>query len=493
MLFNHSRAFTQREFYAPRPCRAARSPRSCSAPRAAAAWTTTCCPTSAGPTPRRGCRTTDIDRWTVNVGARMDYNSPVSEDENRLNYIFDPSIVNPASSGIDQTRFPGYQVRGGLTFVGVDGNPDKPWKSDNNNFQVRVGTAFQLNERTVLRGGYGDDLNPTGQGHIQGFSVQSTLVASLDGGRTPTYALSNRYPTGSPSRRAAPAGRSRSSAAASPTPIRTSRCRRWTTSPSACSASCPGDDTRRQLRRQPEQRHRGELRRLQRAVGSIPGAVRRHAGREPQPLRPAGHQPVLQRRRFRGHDAVYESDPFPVRARPAVPRVQWLQHRYNDQLLQHEPAEPRQDAIRLLQFVANKRLARGVTINAGYTWVPRWTEVGASTTTGIGNAYVDEVSLLENDGPYFSHREHRIPASGVWQLPWCTRADAASRATCSAAGQSRRRSSTNPDSPGTCLVTSTWRGVDPTTSRSPGTRTVSSSMAWSRASASATRRRADTI
>ncbi len=71
-----------------------------------------------------------------------------------------------------------------------------------------------------------------------------------------------------------------------------------------------------------------------------------------------------------------------------------------------------------MQFVANKRWAKGVTINAGYTWVPRWTEDGANTTTGIGNAYVDEVSLLENDGPYFSQRKHRITASGVWELPW---------------------------------------------------------------------------
>ena len=71
-----------------------------------------------------------------------------------------------------------------------------------------------------------------------------------------------------------------------------------------------------------------------------------------------------------------------------------------------------------MQFVANKRWARGVTINTGYTWVPRWTETGANTTTGIGNAYVDEVSLLQNEGPYFSHREHRITASGVWELPW---------------------------------------------------------------------------
>jgi hypothetical protein len=68
--------------------------------------------------------------------------------------------------------------------------------------------------------------------------------------------------------------------------------------------------------------------------------------------------------------------------------------------------------------VANKRWAKGVTINAGYTFVPRWTETGANTTTGIGNAYVDEVSLLQNSAPYFSQRKHRITASGVWELPW---------------------------------------------------------------------------
>jgi hypothetical protein len=61
------------------------------------------------------------------------------------------------------------------------------------------------------------------------------------------------------------------------------------------------------------------------------------------------------------------------------------------------------------QFVANKRWARGVTINASYTWVPRWTETGG---------YVDAVSGLLNEGPYFSHRPHRITGSGVWELPW---------------------------------------------------------------------------
>jgi hypothetical protein len=41
--------------------------------------------------------------------------------------------------------------------------------------------------------------------------------------------------------------------------------------------------------------------------------------------------------------------------------------------------------------------------------VPRWTEIGG---------YVDAVSGLLNEAPYFSQRKHRITASGVWELPW---------------------------------------------------------------------------
>jgi hypothetical protein len=76
-----------------------------------------------------------------------------------------------------------------------------------------------------------------------------------------------------------------------------------------------------------------------------------------------------------------------------------------------------------LQLVANKRWSKGVTMAVNYTWVPRWTEDGASTDTGIGNAYVDDVSLLKNRGPYFSQRKHRVTASGVWQMGGQNRKD----------------------------------------------------------------------
>ena len=41
--------------------------------------------------------------------------------------------------------------------------------------------------------------------------------------------------------------------------------------------------------------------------------------------------------------------------------------------------------------------------------MPRWTEIGG---------YVDAVSGLLNEAPYFSQRKHRVTASGVWELPW---------------------------------------------------------------------------
>jgi hypothetical protein len=68
-----------------------------------------------------------------------------------------------------------------------------------------------------------------------------------------------------------------------------------------------------------------------------------------------------------------------------------------------------------LQLIGNKRWAKGLTFNANYTWVPRWTEEGSNNG---GAAFVDDVSLLKNKGPYFSQRKHRFTMSGVWELPW---------------------------------------------------------------------------
>jgi hypothetical protein len=137
------------------------------------------------------------DRLTLNFGLRWDFNTPIFEEEDRLNYGFDTSSTNPVTSRINQQLFPGYQVRGGLGFVGVDGAPDYPYSYDTNNIQPRAGFAYQLNENTSLRGGYGlYYLNPVWISASNGFSVQTAPVTSLDDDRTPTFSLENPFPQG---------------------------------------------------------------------------------------------------------------------------------------------------------------------------------------------------------------------------------------------------------------------------------------------------------
>ena len=133
------------------------------------------------------------DKLTINLGFRWDGNGSVREEENRLNYAFDPTLTNPVSAQVGQP------VIGGMRFVGVDGAPETPWKFDKNNFQLRAGMAYSINEKTVVRGGYGKYyLNPTAQSFNNGFSLATPVIASNDGNRTPTYALGNPWPNGDP-------------------------------------------------------------------------------------------------------------------------------------------------------------------------------------------------------------------------------------------------------------------------------------------------------
>jgi hypothetical protein len=128
------------------------------------------------------------DRLTLNAGLRWDYESPITEADMQQNRGFDATAPNPF-------KVPGLQLKGGLLFVD-DGNP-RPFTQDWNNVQPRVGATYQLNEKTVLRGGYGLGYLPTfDTGLANGFSLATTFVSSVDGGITPSGSLRNPYPNG---------------------------------------------------------------------------------------------------------------------------------------------------------------------------------------------------------------------------------------------------------------------------------------------------------
>lgn len=136
-------------------------------------------------------------RLTVNLGLRWDYNGPPSERFDRMNRGFFPTVVNPISARIDQNKFPGYKVNGGIGFAGVDGLPRTPMDADYNNLQPRLGAAFQLNTKTVMRGGWGIFyMSPVSRGSNLGFSQTTNYVASLDSNRTPSNNVANPFPEG---------------------------------------------------------------------------------------------------------------------------------------------------------------------------------------------------------------------------------------------------------------------------------------------------------
>jgi hypothetical protein len=136
-------------------------------------------------------------RLTVNLGLRWDVLGPLKERYNRLNYGFFPDQVNPISSQINQTLFPGYKVNGGIGFTGVNGQPGTAFNTDWNNFQPRLGAAFQLTPTTVLRGGFGVSYLPqVSFGNSYGFSQSTPYVASLTSNQTPAGSVSNPFPSG---------------------------------------------------------------------------------------------------------------------------------------------------------------------------------------------------------------------------------------------------------------------------------------------------------
>jgi hypothetical protein len=115
--------------------------------------------------------------------------SPISERYNQQNAGFDFASPSPLQA-------PGLNLKGGLLFTDQDHR--LAYKRDLNNIQPRIGVAWQFQSKTVLRAGYGLSYLPTfSPGTMNGFSISTDYVASLDGGITPgPNRLKNPYPTG---------------------------------------------------------------------------------------------------------------------------------------------------------------------------------------------------------------------------------------------------------------------------------------------------------
>ena len=144
------------------------------------------------------------NRLTLNVGFRWDYETPVLERYDRQLRGFDTGIESPINS-----QAAGINLLGAVQFAGVGGNPRTAFEPDRNNFQPRFGAAFRLNDKTVLRGGYGlFYLGQAERGSALGFSQRTDLVSSLDGNFTPAVNMTSPFANLPDGRLLAPVGSS---------------------------------------------------------------------------------------------------------------------------------------------------------------------------------------------------------------------------------------------------------------------------------------------
>ena len=144
-------------------------------------------------------------RLTLNLGLRYEYEGGTMERFNRNIRGFDETVSNPieasvraayAGNPIPEIALANFKVRGGLLFA--DKTHRGFWVADKNNFQPRIGLAFRLNDRTVVRGGWAIFSVPYLIDGVQqpGFSQSTNLVPTLDNGLTFRATLADPFPDG---------------------------------------------------------------------------------------------------------------------------------------------------------------------------------------------------------------------------------------------------------------------------------------------------------
>ncbi|HWR50866.1 MAG TPA: carboxypeptidase-like regulatory domain-containing protein, partial [Bryobacteraceae bacterium] len=141
-------------------------------------------------------------RLTLNLGLRYDVEGTPTERYDRMNRGFAFGQASPLATAVanaNKTDCPACAaLKGGLLFT--DSGNRNPFDADLNNWQPRVGAAYRLRDRTVLRGGYGLFYFPDASyGGSAGFASDTPFIPTQGGGvdaYKPFTTLDNPYPTG---------------------------------------------------------------------------------------------------------------------------------------------------------------------------------------------------------------------------------------------------------------------------------------------------------
>lgn len=129
-------------------------------------------------------------RLTLNLGLRYEFETPLKERYNKSVSGFDPLYVQPIQAAAQAkytnpiAEVPQLRVLGGLLFPGLNGAPPQLYKTPKGNIMPRFGLAFKINDKTVLRTGYGTFYGFLGERRgdvIQtGYSITTNMVPTTN-------------------------------------------------------------------------------------------------------------------------------------------------------------------------------------------------------------------------------------------------------------------------------------------------------------------------
>ncbi len=133
-------------------------------------------------------------KLTLNLGLRWERENGLRETSNALITGFDTTTQNPLGPQS------GYSSPGVVQFAGINGAKTSIGDPNLSKFGPRIGLAWQLNDKTTVRGGYGiywapqfaigSPINP------EGFTASTPYIATFDNYVTPVNKLSDPFPTG---------------------------------------------------------------------------------------------------------------------------------------------------------------------------------------------------------------------------------------------------------------------------------------------------------
>jgi len=144
-------------------------------------------------------------KLTLNLGLRYELLLGTTERYNQSNIGIDLAAASPieaaakaayARNPIPELAASNFNVKGGLIFATPENRGNV--RVDKKSLAPRIGVAYRIAPRTVVRAGFGVFYSVWWQPFVRatGFSSNTPMVATLDGGLTPNDVLSNPFPNG---------------------------------------------------------------------------------------------------------------------------------------------------------------------------------------------------------------------------------------------------------------------------------------------------------